>query len=306
MAKATCSACGKEVSRNTKTSRPEITCRECRRKQPVPYGRRTAGQRERPPCKTCGGPLSGQAKVYCSRQCSNGRPGTRAGSRTARPCEICGQQFKAKGSGRTPGYVQRTCSRACGVELRRREYGWAGNGPRTHWPFTRVYIRPCEHCGELFVGRTKISRHCSQRCQRTADNYRRFGVPQCRCACGTQIPARRKKCNACLAADKKLRRQRKKRAERARKRGVRQEPYTLAEIAARDRYRCGICIAEGRSRQARVDMTKAVPHLKAPTVDHVLPLAEGGDDTRANVQLAHFGCNARKHTGGSQQLALIG
>lgn len=53
-------------------------------------------------------------------------------------------------------------------------------------------------------------------------------------------------------------------------------------------------------------MTQAVPHPKAPTIDHVVPLAEGGHDTRANVQLAHFLCNSIKGRGGSQQLALIG
>jgi 5-methylcytosine-specific restriction endonuclease McrA len=84
------------------------------------------------------------------------------------------------------------------------------------------------------------------------------------------------------------------------------EPYTLAEIAARDRYRCGICIAEGRSRQARVVMTQAVPHPKAPTIDHIVPWSISKDDTRANVQLAHFICNSRKHVHGSQQLALFG
>ena len=54
-------------------------------------------------------------------------------------------------------------------------------------------------------------------------------------------------------------------------------------------------------------MTKAVPHPRAPTVDHVVPIAEGGDDTRANVQLAHFLCNSTKSNGGGvEQLALIG
>jgi 5-methylcytosine-specific restriction endonuclease McrA len=53
-------------------------------------------------------------------------------------------------------------------------------------------------------------------------------------------------------------------------------------------------------------MTKAVPHPKAPTIDHILPIACGGNDTRANVQLAHFICNSRKGTRGSQQLALAG
>jgi len=37
-----------------------------------------------------------------------------------------------------------------------------------------------------------------------------------------------------------------------------------------------------------------------------LPARSSKDDTRANVQLAHFICNSRKHVHGSQQLALIG
>jgi len=53
-------------------------------------------------------------------------------------------------------------------------------------------------------------------------------------------------------------------------------------------------------------MTKVVPHPKAPTIDHIVPLSAGGDDTKANVQLAHFSCNTRKNVGGSQQLRIIG
>jgi len=53
-------------------------------------------------------------------------------------------------------------------------------------------------------------------------------------------------------------------------------------------------------------MKQVVPHPKAPTVDHIVPVSEGGDDTRANVQLAHFVCNSVKGARGSQQLALIG
>lgn len=53
-------------------------------------------------------------------------------------------------------------------------------------------------------------------------------------------------------------------------------------------------------------MTEVVPHPKAPTIDHVVPVSEGGDDTRTNVQLACFRCNSAKGARGSQQLALIG
>ncbi|GGM64177.1 hypothetical protein GCM10012275_38400 [Longimycelium tulufanense] len=73
----------------------------------------------------------------------------------------------------------------------------------------------------------------------------------------------------------------------------------MAEIVVRDNSRCGLC---GR----KVRLSYKAPHPLSPTIDHVVPLAAGGDDTRANVQLAHFGCNSRKGTGGSQQLALIG
>lgn len=53
-------------------------------------------------------------------------------------------------------------------------------------------------------------------------------------------------------------------------------------------------------------MTKAVPHPKAPTIDHIIPLAVGGDDTRANVQLAHFLCNSLAGATGTKQAALFG
>lgn len=78
------------------------------------------------------------------------------------------------------------------------------------------------------------------------------------------------------------------------------EPYTLAEVAERDGDRCGLC---GR----KVDMRRRNPHPLAPTIDHVLPISRGGDDTRANVQLAHRACNIAKGArGGGEQLALIG
>jgi hypothetical protein len=77
------------------------------------------------------------------------------------------------------------------------------------------------------------------------------------------------------------------------------EPYTTAEIAARDGYRCGLC------RRA-VDMKKKWPDPKSPSIDHIVPFALGGDDTRANVQLAHFGCNAGKQARFSGQVALFG
>lgn len=79
----------------------------------------------------------------------------------------------------------------------------------------------------------------------------------------------------------------KNRRRRAALRQVPSESYTLAEIAERDGFCCQLC-------RLPVDMSLAWPDLWSATIDHRRPLALGGDDTRANVQLAHFICNSRK------------
>jgi 5-methylcytosine-specific restriction endonuclease McrA len=77
------------------------------------------------------------------------------------------------------------------------------------------------------------------------------------------------------------------------------EPYSLDEIAQRDRRCCGLC-------GQRVAMTRKTPHPRAPVIDHLVPLSKGGDDTKANVWLAHYVCNARKGARpAGEQLALL-
>ncbi len=72
---------------------------------------------------------------------------------------------------------------------------------------------------------------------------------------------------------------------RARLAGVPAERFTLAEVAERDGWCCGVC---GR----KVD-PKAKGRL-GKSLDHIVPLALGGPHTMANAQLAHVGCNSAK------------
>lgn len=77
-------------------------------------------------------------------------------------------------------------------------------------------------------------------------------------------------------------------------------PVIRDEIAARDGFRCGIC-------SDRVDMARVWPHPLSPSLDHVVPLSEGGTHEPANVQLAHLRCNTAKgNRGGGEQLMLLG
>lgn len=75
---------------------------------------------------------------------------------------------------------------------------------------------------------------------------------------------------------------------------------TNAQILERDRWRCGIC---GK----RIGKTFRWPHPRSASVDHIIPLSQGGDDTAANKRAAHLACNCgRMNRGGGEQLAMIG
>lgn len=94
-------------------------------------------------------------------------------------------------------------------------------------------------------------------------------------------------------------RRKSRRAARARLRGAASEPYTTEDILERDGWRCGIC-------RRVIGRTLAYPHPRSPSIDHVLPLAVGGADTRDNVQAAHLVCNVSKGAHGAAQLRLVG
>src|SRR5258708_862923 len=75
------------------------------------------------------------------------------------------------------------------------------------------------------------------------------------------------------------------------------------EILERDGWRCQIpgC----KRRPIRKDA--AYPHPRSPSVDHIIPLSLGGDDTAVNKRAAHLVCNvARGNRVGVEQLPLFG
>lgn len=239
---------------------------------------------------------------YCSAECV--RRGRYDDCSRSRTCELCGVPYLYTYN------KQRTCGRTCGWALRKT----GTHKPRVYKPWqprpSPVYKpKPpviCCQCGAAFSARPS-AKYCSDPCRKAAARaytqewerlHRPRPEPHC-VTCGVAVGSRGKKCRPCLAVTRCDSRRRRKARARARRRSIASEPYTLAQIAARDRHRCGLC-------HRKVDMTLLVPHLRAPTIDHVLPIALGGDDTRANVQLAHFICNSRKRTGGTQQLAMIG
>ena len=153
--------------------------------------------------------------------------------------------------------------------------------------------------GKEGASRWRRARSKLDRAARGSSGRRRFISAWCRSCARPFILAGKASgyfCSmACKDRDKRARR-------RARKAKAEIEPISRAQVMRRDKHRCQLC---GR----KVRQNAVVPHPLAPTLDHVVPLAEGGAHTMANIQLAHFLCNSIKSNGAwptGEQLALVG
>lgn len=142
----------------------------------------------------------------------------------------------------------------------------------------------CAHCGDEFESRRRSRanggawiRCCSKSCARRlamAEGTHQF-----------QTASRYGTWTAGGDAERERDRgERSRRRRRARLADAASEPYTTVEIADRDGGRCGVC-----RRKVRLDLEW--PHPRSASVDHIVPLSRGGDDTKSNVRLAHLRCN---------------
>jgi hypothetical protein len=204
----------------------------------------------------------------------NGAPATR--HRPAdQPCGCfcigCGAHFvKVDSRGRVP----RFCSTKCGQRFRKARRRWGGHQvkKRTSQPAGHV----CRGCGTHFVAPhyrgCAWRQYCSRRCRRAAEKR--------------QMTVRRYEGG--------------KYRVRARRWGVPYEPIKNLDILERDGWVCGICAS-------RIWKHAKCPHPKSPSMDHIVPMSRGGGHVRANVQAAHYGCNAHKGAGSvGSQLLLVG
>lgn len=74
---------------------------------------------------------------------------------------------------------------------------------------------------------------------------------------------------------------------RARQLNLPYEVFTAEEIFERDSWVCQLC-------DKPVDPLVRWPDSYSASLDHRIPISKGGPHTRANVQLAHLGCNVSK------------
>lgn len=243
-------------------------------------------------CKRCGLLITRTRKVrdalkYCSKTCA-------ASSRefAARNCSVCSISFIPKSS------TQSYCTKSC-LETAK------ANRKALVPSFCKVFFGVCGFCERTFSGqREKPRRMCSQdywnghNLKLAAEKLRKQNnVPDTRlCAhCRATFRPTVAKHIYCIeqCLDRSLKRQRKHKL-----RTVAVEIVRLGILIERDSGRCQLC-------GTKVKLDAIVPHPKAPTIDHIIPISKGGIHSYSNTQLAHFQCNSQRSNIKPAQMRLV-
>lgn len=158
----------------------------------------------------------------------------------------------------------------------------------------------CNTCGSQTWGYRYKPNYCSDECRPSTARQTRKPA-ECR-RCLTPITRPAMLCLNCRITSNETqsdaqngRNTHHKRAVRA---GVRYERINRRKVYERDGWKCGIC-------HKAVDPACKWPDLMSPSLDHIIPIAHGGDHVYSNVQLAHWKCNTNKaHRRAGDQLRL--
>lgn len=302
----TCKHCGDDFTALKRQGPRPVYCsadcrneRNCRRKGPPAVQYATCGY--------CGGPNHRQAgALYCSAPCARkaGKAQERAKWMEAH-CKRCDAAFERNDPERV------YCSTACHREAKRDKF--------TKPPATRLRWSSCT-CGALRVKpwrkngapkamgrwtcpacspgvREEARRKVKLREKRRADANRVWVVGLC-ARCGDAFVSRYAGIYCSRPCERRANNSRRDKVLR----GAYVANVNRRLIFERDNWKCGLC------RKA-VRRTSVVPHPLAPTIDHIIPISRGGTHEPANVQCAHFRCNALKRDGvmeGGEQLRLLG
>lgn len=211
-----------------------------------------------------------------------------------RPCGVCGATFKQVQT------QQRFCSKKCSKNASRRRLADRKRPDRRRRGV-------CMHCGIACEYEQAFACDlCRQ--EKRRESQRRYAELHRKTK--QKKPSKRGVCRKCGVKCENyvcaacqydvIRRDRRK--YRKRLEGVESEPYTHGEIAQRDGWRCQLC-------RKPVNPRKRFPDQMSASIDHIVPISQGGTDVRANVQLAHLFCNMSKGNRAvpdGEQLRLLG
>lgn len=199
-------------------------------------------------------------------------------------CEYCGAEFEPEAlRGRTRKY----CSRECCCEAYKKKQRMTYVGKRE---------KVCRFCGkDLPKNKTRFC------CKDHSQKYNRIQHGLCQsydlqeraCAwCGKTFSTYRMKKTTCsLECQKKLHNYRTDH----RLTGITVDAdITIEKLARRDNQICQLCGMPVDWNDYKIVNDQMICGNSYPSVDHIVPISQGGLHEWGNIQLAHRVCNSRK------------
>lgn len=236
-------------------------------------------------CAVCGVQFPTQGgKKYCGSVCKGRRPRIRH-NRSAtiyplRTCFVCGCEYRPKRSDRTTA-----CSRECG-------YKWMGFKRHIQATCGRVFVRVLRRPASTPSQKASVGACgvCGKDYERTVP-YQRYCGPACS---GVHREMARQKYRE--SPSRRVAKKRRKAMERGARTADRVDPLVVFD---RDGWRCQICKAKTPTR------LRGTIESRAPELDHIVALANGGSHSYGNVQCLCRACNIRKGATDYGQLHLF-
>ena len=226
-------------------------------------------------------------KKYCPVACRESASKARSNKKR---CPECREQYTAKPSAVAKGNAK-YCSRECFNKNRKS---------------CRIRVK-CKQCGSLFVVRPSEKeqgrKYCSRECSRIA-KYNQVQLSCSRCNknfsitssehargggvyCGKECFDKTRIINDDIHLARRMysAERRSRAADNNNKSGVKPLGSSLRKkVWKRDGYKCHYCNVK----------TSAKPGREQSTVDHIVPVKDGGDDSECNLITACKRCNSKK------------
>ena len=194
----------------------------------------------------------------------------------------------------------------CSIECRSNMGAFRAGRVSSKWPkeykgdFSRVNFNYCSTCWKPFASKNAWTKCCSDECRQNSQGIRNRRVYFKNCkSCGKLCTMRNWNASRCSPCQILFEWESDKKYEQNRK--CSKVGGLIPYIGERDLWRCSICSTKVMSK------IYLAQDKWSPTIDHVIPVSQGGTDDLANLKLAHMICNAKKGKfGGNEQLLLVG
>lgn len=234
--------------------------------------------------------------------------------RTGKLCLYCGNEIirkrlhggttKGRDGKDRPNDSLKYCSQVCAA----RDCGNNGGRPkgskdkeprpRTIWPKCKIEYNKCIICSKDFISnRIRLlcnDRECKRKYSKLQSEIRRkeewqpneYKCKECNKLYKPLHNGRNKFCS--IKCNNKYNRRIRSKMERARKRKNGFEKVNPIHVFERDKWNCQLC------HMKTLKSKRGTTNMRAPELDHIIPLSRGGPHTYANVQCTCRKCNIAK------------